>query len=134
MIDVEVDIFDELARAILDEYPEAFVSSEYVEAPPQFPAVSIIETNNVTNESTEDSSGEEVMAAITYTVDVYSDSQSDAKQECKAILNVVDQRMRKCNMTRLMSSTVDNARDPTVYRLIARYTGLVDRNLVMYRR
>lgn len=134
MIDVEVDLFDELARAILAEHPEAFVSSEYVEAPPQFPAVSIIETNNATNESTEDSSGEEVMAAITYTVDVYSNSQSNAKQECKAILNVIDERMRRCNLTRLMSSAVDNARDPTVYRMTARYTGLVDRNLVMYRR
>lgn len=134
MIDVEVDLFDELARAILEEHPSAYVSSEYVEAPPQFPTISIIETNNVTNENTEDSSGEEVMAALTYTVDVYSNSQSNAKQECKAILNVIDKRMRKCNMTRIMSSVVDNARDPTVYRMIARYTGLVDRNLVMYRR
>ncbi len=134
MIDVEVDLFDELARAILAEYPESFVSSEYVEAPPQFPAISIIETNNVTNEGTEDSSGEEVMAALTYTVNVYSNSQSNAKQECKAILNVIDKRMRLCNMTRIMSSTVDNARDPTVYRMIARYTGFVDRNLVMYSR
>lgn len=134
MIDVEVDLFDELARAILEEYPDAFVSSEYVEAPPQFPAISIIETNNVTNENTEDSSGEEVMSALTYTVNVYSNSQSNAKQECKAISKVIDTRMRQCNMTRIMSSVVDNVRDPSVYRMIARYTGLVDRNLVMYRR
>ena len=134
MIDVEVDLFDEIARAILAEHPEAYVSSEHVEAPPQFPAVSIIETTNVANEEAEDSSGEEVMAALTYTANVYSNSQSSAKQECKAILNVIDRRMRLCNMTRVMSSAVDNARDPTVYRMIARYTGLVDRNLVMYRR
>lgn len=134
MIDVEVDLFDEVAREVLEEYPNAFISSEYVEAPPQFPALSIIETNNVTNEDTEDSSGQEKMSAITYTVDAYSNSATSAKQVCKRILSIVSRVMRQCNMTRTMCAVMDNARDPTVYRMTARYIGLVDENLVMYRR
>lgn len=134
MNDVEVELFDEVASAVLAKHPDAFVSSEHVEVPPHFPAVSVIETDNVTDVRSEDSSGEEVRSALVYTVNVYSNAEGRAKGECKGIVGIVSRVMRSCNMTRTMCSVVDNARDPTVYRMVARYTGLVDQDQVMYRR
>lgn len=133
MIDVEIDIFDQVATAILEEYPEAYISSEYVEAPPQFPAVSIVESHNITNQSTEDSSLDENASILTYSVNIYSNSAISAKQDCKGILNVLNDKMHRLNMTRTMCSVVDNARDPTVYRMSATYMAVVDKHNRLYR-
>ena len=134
MIDVEEDIFDELARLVLAAYPGAYVSGEHVEVPASFPAVSIIETSNKVEESCEDTSGSEVAAELAYTVNVYSNSASGAKRECKAIMNLIDERMRLRNMRRSFSGPVGNEADPSIYRLTASYVGSVDRDGYCYRR
>ena len=134
MIDVEEDVFDEMARLVLAEYPQAYVSGENVEVPASFPAVSIVETVNSAVAAREDSSGEENAAALTYTVNVFSNSASAAKRECKAILGIIDGRMRLRNMARSFARRIDNAADPSIHRMTARYTGAVGKNEVHYRR
>ena len=134
MIDVEVQVFDEVARAVLAEYPEAYVSGEHVEVPASFPAVSIIEAVNQVDESRQDSSDDENAAVLSYSVNVYSNSKSGAKMECKAVMGIIDDKMRSMNMRRTFSRPVNNAADPSIYRLVARFTGLVDKNDVFYRR
>lgn len=134
MIDVEVDLFDEIARVVLDSYPSAYVTGENVEVPASFPAVSIIEAVNQTEESREDTSDSENAAILSYSVNVYSNSASGAKRECRAIMKLIDERMRLLNMRRSFSRPVNNAADPSIYRLVARFTGMVDRNDVFYRR
>ena len=44
MIDIEVELYDELATAIIEEFPDVYVSSEHVLTPPMFPAVFIEQT------------------------------------------------------------------------------------------
>ncbi len=134
MIDVEEDIFDFVARAVLAEYPNAYVSGEHVEIPASFPAVSIIEAVNQLDETRQDSSDDENAAILSYSVNVYSNSLSSAKTECRAIMGIVDDKMRSLNMRRTFSRPVNNSADPSIYRLVARFTGLVDKNNVHYRR
>lgn len=134
MIDVEEELYDELARIILAAYPEAYVTGENVEVPASFPAVSIIEAVNQTEESREDTSDGENAAILSYSVNVYSNSASNAKRECRAIMKLVDEHMCLRNMRRSFSRPVNNAADPSIYRLVARFTGLVDKNNVHYRR
>lgn len=133
MIDVEADVFDRVARAILEEFPDAYVSSQHVSAPPQFPAASLIETGNVEHQQCSDTYGE-AASALTYTLNVYSNSQANAKAECRRIAQIASEQMSAMNMTRLMCMPIDNAADPSIYRMTARFTGLVDRKHVMYRR
>lgn len=134
MIDVEVDVFDRVARAILKEYPNAYVSSVHVTMPPQFPAVSLVETSNVEQASMADSSGSENASAVVYTMNAYSNSAKTAREECRRIAAIASAEMRAMNMARLMCEPIDNAADPSIYRIVARYAGLVDKNHVMYRR
>lgn len=134
MIDVEADLYDEIAKLVLESYPNAYVTGENVEIPASFPAVSIIEAVNQTEESREDTSDSENAAILSYSVNVYSNSASEAKQECRAIMKLIDERMRLLNMRRSFSRPVNNAADPSIYRLVARFTGMVDRNDVFYRR
>ncbi len=134
MIDVEADLYDEIAKLVLESYPSAYVTGENVEIPASFPAVSIIEAVNQAEESREDTSDSENAAILSYSVNVYSNSASEAKQECRAIMKLIDERMRLLNMRRSFSRPVNNAADPSIYRLVARFTGMVDRNDVFYRR
>lgn len=127
MIDYEVDIFDEMASIVYEEWPEAYVSGEHVERPASFPCVTIIETVNQVDQSREDSSGDENAAILSYTVNVYSNSQSGAKSQCRAIMSALDDRFRLYNMRRTFVRPVNNAADPTVYRLVARFLGVIDR-------
>lgn len=132
MIDIETSLYDELARLVLAEFPEAYVSSEHVITPPRFPAVFIEQTFSSEYDMCKDSSGEENADAIIWTVNVYSNSESDAKQECRAILQIIDRRLRLYNMKRLTARPIDNAADPSIYRYVGRFTGIVDKNGYMY--
>ena len=127
MIDFEVTIFDELARLIIAEYPTAYVSSEHVLAPPSFPAVFMEQTYSSEVDSGRDSSGEENLNAIIWTINVYSNSESNARDECKRILAIVDEHLRSLNMKRVTARAIDNATDPSIYRYMGRFTGIVDK-------
>lgn len=132
MIDIEVELYDELARAILDKYPEAYVSSEHILTPPMFPAVFIEQTFSSEVDMMRDSSGEENGNAIIWTVNCYSNSETDAKGECRGILSIVDSILRCWNMKRLTARPTDNAADPSIYRYVGRYTGIIDKNFITY--
>lgn len=134
MIDFEVEIFDRAARAALAVAPGAYVSSQHVSAPPQFPAASIVETSNTELAGTADSSGEERYAAVTYEVNVYSASRDDPKAECRGIVSAIDGALRGLNLSRTFMGPVDNAADPSIYRIVARYTGAVGKDGLTYGR
>ena len=132
MIDIERSLFNELATLIYEKYPEAYISSEHVLTPPMFPAVYIEQTFSSEVDSRRDSSQEENANAIIWTINVYSNSESNAKQECRGILGIVDACLRRYNMKRLTARPTDNAADPSIYRYVGRYTGLVDKDGFMY--
>ena len=127
MIDARSDLYDEIARAVLAAFPGAYVSSEHVISPPMFPAVFVEQAASAELDSSRDSSLAENANTLTFTVNVYSNSKSNAKQECTAILQVIDERMRIRNMRRVTARPIDNAADPSIYRLIGRYTGEIGR-------
>lgn len=134
MVDVETDLYDEVARAVLAEHPAAFVSGEHVLAPPSFPALFLECSSNAELASAADSSGDEVAASVTFTASVYSASPDGARAECKAIAQVVDARMRFRNMSRISAQFIDNAADPSVTRFVARYAGVAGSDDYIYRR
>lgn len=134
MIDIEISLFNEIARPLVAKYPDVYASSRAIVAPPRFPAVTIIQSVNSEVQSRVDTSGEENANSLTYDVNVYSNSAKDGKTICKDILQIVDEVMRNRNFTRVFSEPLDNAADPSIYRMHARYIGLIDKNLVHYRR
>lgn len=134
MIDVECDIYDEVARLVLEKYPTAFVTGENVEVPASFPTVSIIEAVNQTDEARQTGSVEEQAVDLSYSVNVYSNSASNAKRECREIMRLIDDRFRLMNMRRTFARPVNNAADPSIYRVVARFVGTVDKDNVYYRR
>ena len=134
MIDHEAETFDELARLILAEWPDAYVSSEYAPVPGSFPAVSIVASSNTENPATVSSADEEEYAAITWTVQAAHPSKKGGRRTVKAVMSLVSDRMRLRNMARVMCMPVDNAEDPSIYRMVARFTGVIRADGMTYRR
>ena len=134
MINVENEIFDIIANAVRNAYPGAFVVGEYVKAPPRFPYVSIIESDNAVYDKTQTSGNLENHANLMYEVNVYSNKKSGKKSECKAIASLIDNEFATLGFSRTMLQPIPNVEDATIYRMVGRYMGVVSTDFKVYRR
>lgn len=124
MIDIENKVLSVVREAVLAQYPTASVYGEYVEVPASFPCVTVTEDTNYTYVYTKDEQLAEHHAEVQYAVNVYSNKQTGAKLEAKAVMNIADNAMQGMKFWRTMTRQVPNV-DRTIYRLIARYRAVV---------
>lgn len=134
MIDIENEVFTRAATPVWEKYPNAFVSGEYVKIPPAFPAVSIVEMDNLPYERTRTTERVENHVSVTYEVNVYSNLTRGKKAECKAIIILIDEVMAALGFTRIMLNPVPDMNNATIYRMVARYRAVVSCNETIYRR
>lgn len=134
MIDIEKDIFNIVAKAIRSVYPDIYISGEYVKSPPRFPAVSLIEMDNLAYARTQSSDSVENHAELMYELNVYSNKKSGKKSECKAIASLIDNELAALGFSRTMLQPIPNMDDATIYRILGRYRAVVSKDKQIYRR
>ena len=134
MINVENEIFDRVASAVRAVYPSVFISGEYIRTPSKFPFVSFIEMSNTAYDRTQSSGGLENHASLMYEVNVYSNKTSGKKSECKAIVALIDNELATLGFSRTMLQPIPNMDDATIYRITGRYTAVISKEKVIYRR
>ena len=134
MINVETEIFGSVANKVRAEYPNIFMTGEYVKSPPSFPAVSLVEMDNTVYTSTQTSTETENHASLMYELDVYSNKTKGKKSECKAIATLIDKEMASFGFSRIMLQPIPNMDDATIYRVKGRYKAVVSKENVIYRR
>lgn len=134
MIDIENEVFSKLKKAIQKAHHDAYVTGEYVRTPPSFPCVSIEEQDNYPLRSTQSTSSLENHAILMYEVNVYSNKAVGKKTECRAIAKTIDNAFMSMGFNRRMLNPIPNMDSATIYRMIARYQCVVDRNKTIYRR
>lgn len=133
MIDIESEVFDNVSKAVRNEYPNVYMTGEYVRVPPSFPCVSLIEADNQIYRNTRDSGHIENHVQVIYEVNVYSNKTKWKKTECKAIISLIDSRMESLGFTRTILTPVPNEQDG-IYRMVGRYRAIVSRDKTIYRR
>ena len=133
MIDIESEVFDDVSKVVRKEYPNIYMTGEYVRVPPSFPCVSLIEADNQIYRNTRDSGHIENHVQVIYEVNVYSNKTTGKKTECKAIISLIDSRMESLGFTRTILTPVPNEQDG-IYRMVGRYRAIVSRNKTIYRR
>lgn len=133
MINIENEVFDRIAKAVLVKYPNAHIASEYVKSPPRFPSISIVEIDNSVYERTQSNTIEN-HADVTYEVNVYSNKSSGKKSECKAIATLIDNEFATLGFSRRMLQPIPNIDDATIYRMVGKYRAVVSKNNEIYRR
>lgn len=134
IIDLETEIFSEVAKKVREKFSNIFVTGEYVKSPPSFPCVSIVEIDNATFRNTQTTEGKENHAAVVYELNVYSNKTKGKKAECKEIAAFIDDLMMGLNFTRTMLEPVPNQNDATIYRMLGRYRAVISKNKTIYRR
>ena len=134
MINVETEIFSSVANKVRAEYPDIFMTGEYVKSPSSFPSVSLVEMDNSVYTSTQTSTEIENHASLMYELDVYSNKTKGKKSECKAIATLIDKEMASFGFTRIMLQPIPNMDDATIYRIKGRYKAVISKDKVIYRR
>lgn len=133
MIDIESTVFDTVAKAFTAAYPKGSRYGEEVDTPVSFPCITLIESDNYTYEKSLTDEMREHHANLMYTLNIYSNKTSGAKQECKAILVLLDEKMRSLGFVRTMKAQTKN-QDSKIYRIAARYRAVVSDDYRIYRR
>lgn len=133
MIDVENEIFNNVARAIRDVYPDIYISGEYVKSPSTFPAVAIVEMDNTMYVKTQTNEVEN-HAELMYEVNIYSNKTSGKKSECKDIASLIDNEMAALGFSRTMLQPIPNMDDATIYRMTGRYRAVASKDKLIFRR
>lgn len=134
MIDMETEIFNEVSERVREQYPDIFMTGEYVKTPPSFPCISLVEVDNATFRNSQTTEGQENHAAIMYELNVYSNKTKGKKAECKEIVAFIDEILMGLNFTRLMLEPVPNQDEATIYRMLGRYRAVISKNKTIFRR
>ena len=134
MINIETELFNNVSTKVRAVYPGIYMSGEYVKSPTSFPAVSFVEMDNTVYTSTQTSDEMENHASLMYEVNVYSNKTKGKKTECKEIISLIDKEMMLLGFSRTMLQPIPNMDDATIYRIVARYKGVVSKDKTIYRR
>ena len=134
MIDIENDVFDTVAAKVRAKYNDIYMVGEYVKTPPKFPCVSLMEMDNQTYQLTEDSGSVENHVSVMYEVNIYSNKTVGKKSECKAIASLIDEQMLALGFARTMLQPIPNLDDATIFRMVGRYSAIISKDKVFFRR
>ena len=134
VIDIENMIFNSVATEVRAKHPGIYMVGEYVKTPPSFPCVSLVEMDNQSYQRTEDSGSTENHVSVMYEVNIYSNKTVGKKTECKSIATTIDERMLALGFARTMLQPIPNMDDATIYRMVGRYSAVISKDKVLYRR
>ena len=121
MIDKEKEVFTTVAGRLREKHPKIYViGTELTSTPPHFPAVSIVQTNNVIKTAYSTFDNLENVVREDYKVEVYSNLEKGKETKTKEITNDISDIFRNLGFERTFCEAVMNS-DPTISRRISRY-------------
>lgn len=124
MKDIETTVINTVAAAVKAEYPDAFVTADYVSEAPRFPCVSCAEISNEMNVLSLDMSMKERLSDVEYEFNIFTHGAAK-KRDGVAIRGIVDNAMQSMQFTRSFCETVPNAADLRIWRYVLRYTKII---------
>ena len=121
MIDKENEIFDAVAKELRSKFKGIYViGAEMSSAPPKFPAVSFVQTNNAVRGAFSTFDSLENVVSEDYKAEVYSNLEKGKKAQTKEITSVISDVMSVLGYERTFCEIVPN-NDSTINRRMSRY-------------
>ena len=121
MIDKETEVFKAVAKRLRKKFPGIYViGTEMVSAPPQFPAVSFVQTNSAIQGRYSTFNSLENVAKEDYKVEVCSNLEQGKETQARDITTVITDAMSELGYVRIFCEPIVNA-DSTVHRRMSRY-------------
>lgn len=132
MINNASEIFTRTTTALKEADSQVQTSSVYKNAPSSYPFVSIEMIGNDVYERGRDSKGIENFAVITYELNVICNGNTRMSRAWK-LLEVADNLLKSIGFVRVQSRPIQDQNE-TLYRIVARYEGVVSSDLKVYGR
>lgn len=121
MIDKEDGLFAEIANELRKQFRDIYIIGKQLSSePPRFPAVFIIQENNVVNKRYSTFDEMENVAHITQYIEIYSNDKEQKEEICKSISLAIDNVLKTHGYCRMLNQPMVNA-DDTIARRIMRY-------------
>jgi hypothetical protein len=120
LIDKENEIFKAVSEALHDKYDIYVIGAEMTPTPPKFPAVSFIQTNNITKTEYSTFNSLENVVLEDYKAEVYSNLETGKEAQTKEITAVISDVMCDLGYERTFCEIVPNT-DSTINRRMSRY-------------
>ena len=121
MIDKETEIFKAVADTLRTKFKGIYViGAEMSNAPPHFPAVSFMQTNNAIKTEHATFLSLENVASEDYKAEVFSNLERGKEAETKEITRVISDVMSSLGYMRTFCEVVPNT-DSTINRRLSRY-------------
>lgn len=122
MIDKETEIFNAVATELRKKFPGIYViGTEIVSAPPHFPAVSFVQTNNAMQGQHSTFNSLENVVKEDYKAEVYSNLTKGKEAQTKEITEAISDVMCEFYYERTFCEPIPNA-DATIHRRMSRYS------------
>ena len=132
MIDFENRIYSGLKNALANSsIGNISMSTELSASPSSFPHISVSEADNSVYDKTIDSGSNENHVKVMYEINIYSNKQNARKTEVKKIFNEVDNYMINLGFLRISKVPIGTK---SLFRMVARYQGIISKNFEIYRR
>lgn len=132
MIDVSNELYTLLVNALTSYDNKIETSSVYQNVPSKYPFVSFEEIDNSIYERGSDNCDIENFADVDYEVNIYT-KDGNKKSKAVAIMQVVDTLMKSKGFVRRSKTPLQDSNE-TTYRIVLRYSGVVSKDSVVYRR
>lgn len=132
IIDVESLVISSVLSKLRATFSNIFVSGEIVKAPASFPCVTLAEMDNNTYARSLESDLKEHHANLMYEAQIYSNKLNGKKTECRNIASALDDAMVSLGFVRTYMQPTLNLDDATIYRIVARYQGVVSEDGRIY--
>jgi hypothetical protein len=121
LIDKETEIFNIVATALRKKFNGIYViGAEMSSAPPKFPAVSFVQTNNAVKGEFSTFDSLENVVSEDYKAEVYSNLEKGKEAQTKEITAVISDVMSGLGYERTFCEIVPNT-DSTINRRMSRY-------------
>ena len=121
MIDKEPEMFKAVADALRIKFNGIYViGAEMSDAPPKFPAVSFVQTNNIVKTEHSTFLSLENVAQEDYKAEVYSNLEKGKEAQTKEITKEISDIMSSFGYERTFCEIVPN-NDSTINRRMSRY-------------
>ena len=132
MIEITNELYTLLVNALTSYDNKIETSSVYQNVPSKYPFVSFEEIDNNVYEQGSDCCEIENYANVDYEINIYTQNPSK-KSKGDNIANVVDNLMKSKGFIRRTKNVFQDTND-TTYRIVIRYSGIVSKENVVYRR
>lgn len=132
MTDIENVIIDKIDKALTAGGYKDILGSTYQDVPASFPWVFFEQSDSYESVSQHNSSRLPKFETKVFEADIYSNKKNNAKAECKAIEQIIDDEMTLLGFTRITAQPMRPTNEMYTARLFVRYRANVDSNKYIY--